>query len=30
MGIGLVVMLILWGIGKARHKERSVVESDNS
>jgi hypothetical protein len=30
MGIGLAVMIILWGIGKARHKERSVVESDNS
>jgi hypothetical protein len=30
MGIGLAVMIILWGIGRSRHKERSVVETDNS
>ena len=30
MGIGLAVMIILWGIGRSRHKERSTVESDNS
>ena len=30
MGIGLAVMIILWGIGRSRHKERSTDESDNS
>ena len=30
MGIGLAVMIILWGIGRSRHKKSSVVESDDS
>lgn len=30
MGIGIAVMIILWGIGKSRHKERSIAEADNS
>ena len=30
MGIGLAVMIILWGIGRSRHKKLSVVESDDS
>ena len=30
MGIGLAVMIILWGIGRSRHKKLSVSELDNS
>ena len=30
MGIGLAVMIILWGIGRSRHKKSSTVESSNS
>ena len=30
MGIGLAVMIILWGIGRSRHKKSSIVESSNS
>ena len=29
MGIGLAVMLILWAIGRARHKERSIEVDDS-
>jgi len=29
MGIGLAVMIILWGIGRSRHKKSSTVESSN-
>ena len=30
MGIGLAVMVIVWGIFRSRHKKSSVVESDDS
>ena len=30
MGIGLAVMIILWGIGRSRHKKSSVIESSDS
>ena len=30
MGIGLAVMIILWGIGRSRHKKSSVTELDDS
>ena len=30
MGIGLAVMIIVWGIFRSRHKKSSVVESDDS
>ena len=30
MGIGLAVMIIVWGIFRSRHKKSSVAESDNS
>ena len=29
MGIGLAVMLILWAIGRGRHKERSIEVDDS-
>ncbi len=29
MGIGLAVMIILWGIGRSRHKERSIEVDDS-
>ena len=30
MGIGLAVMIIVWGIFRSRHKKSSVAESDDS
>ena len=30
MGIGLAVMIILWGIFRSRHKKSSVIESSDS
>ena len=30
MGIGLAVMIILWGIGRSRHKKSSVIEASDS
>ena len=30
MGIGLAVMIIVWGIFRSRHKKSSVVELDDS
>jgi len=30
MGIGLAVMIILWGIGRSRHKKSSVTELADS